>query len=237
MAETKPGIILVNDLRQALDVAVELGAGALALDVEGVLEPFYGNDVDSMPSFGGLNPNTESVAMARASGALRLPLGLMTNNTNHCLPGQHGGLVDLVAARLGGDDGPIPYVHKGMKIPGDSVMGKKPDGTQGTELARMLGVDPSDMVLIDDQGVKNFGEASIAGMRAIIVPSPIGFIDIKGRVVEHPGVMRFRRFEPGVYADLASRRRFGGFVARMAYRSIAGVPSSGIGFFEDRRAA
>ena len=122
-----------------------------------------------------------------------------------------------------------------MVLPNGTPIGKKTTGVQGAELASRLGVEPEEAVLIDDQGVKNFGEVYYAGMKAIIVPEPIGFRDAKGRIIEHPGVMKFRRLESAVYSSLASRGPR--VLARAAYRAAAGVPILEIGAFEDLRAA
>lgn len=233
MIERKAGLYLVDDLDHAVKLAKDLGTEAIGFDVEGVLEPFYGNDPDKMPVFEGLHTNTRLVAGARNNRVLDMPIGLITNSTNHTLPGQNTGLVDLVADHIGGSGDPIPYVHRGMTLPDGTKMGKKPTGVQGVELARRLDANPAKTVLIDDQGVKNFGEVATAGMQAIIVPSPIGFLDARGRVIEHPGVMKFRSFEHMVYNSLASRGP--GFFARAAYKTLAGVPISKIGDFEDLR--
>ena len=233
MNNHRADLYLVDDLEQALEVAADLQAEAIGFDVEGVLEHFYGNDPKAMPAFDGLHPNTHMVASAVASNSLSVPVGLMTNSTNHLMPSQSLGLVDLVANCIGGSKAPIPYVHKQMELEDGTLMGKKPDGTQGIELARRMDVNPARTVLIDDQGVKNFGEVANAGMQAIIVPTPIGFLDAEGRVIEHSVVMRFRHFEPTVYASLASRGPR--MVARVAYRAIAGVPISNIREFHNLR--
>lgn len=234
MSETKPGIYLVRDVEQAIQVAIRLGATAIGFDIEGVLEPFRGNDPQAMPKFTGFHNNTENVAAARRSGELSIPVGLMTNNTNVHLPDRDAGLVDLVAGRLGGIDS-VPYVHRGMLLPDGTIMGKKPTGVQGVELTKRLDSNPVKTVLIDDQGVKNFGEVVKAGFQALIVPDPIGFEDDRGRVIEHPGVMKLRLVEPLIYRSLKSRGPR--VAAALAYRAVAGVSISDIGHFEDLRAA
>jgi hypothetical protein len=161
----------------------------------------------------------------------------MTNNTNTIIPTAGCGLVEQVAQNVGGlfrthDSGlllSIPYVHKGMIMPDGSIMGKKPEGVQGSTMAATLDVNPAKMVL-DDQGVKNAGEAVKAGLRAIIVPHPVGEKKL-GRVDEHTGVMAFRLLEPLVYASLARR----GLFAQVAYQRAAGISLEQIAHFEDHR--
>ncbi len=229
----KTDIYLVPDLNVALRTAYALEAEAVALDVEGVL----GNFVDNDP-YEGMFFDFE-----RAQGIHNLELahtairanknvahGLATNNTNEPdTQREWPGLVSVVSEKLDG----IPYVHKGMEI-GGLVLGKKPSGEQTTTLSEILEVAPQRMVLIDDQGVKNTGEAVKAGLMAIIVPDPIGLPCMNSTgVVEHKWVGRARKYEPRIYSSLEREGR----LARFAYQRLAGIDISDIGEFYDLRHA
>lgn len=230
MAEALTEIHLVRSLSQAFVVARELGALGIGLDVEGVLRPYIGNEptVADIPKY---EHHNEGVARRHIIGHREIAHGLMTNNTNKRFPGYDYGLVDTVACTIGKYIGPLPFVYKNMVMAdGTRVLGK-PAGHQGRLLAEMLELDSTDMVLIDDQGVKNTGEAVKAGFKAIVVPDPIGFTNEKGRIIEHKGVMRFRKFEPLVYRSLRTR----GNIAMAAYKIASGIDLTQIAHFEDHR--
>lgn len=232
MAEAYTQMHLVENLSQAFTLARELGALGIGLDVEGVLRPYIGNEPTAadIPKYVHHN---ERVARRHIIGHGEIAYGLMTNNTNRRFPGYDYGLVDTVACTIGKYIGPLPFVHKNMNMPDGTVVQGKPSGHQGKVLAEMLKLDSTDMVLIDDQGVKNTGEAVKAGFKAIVVPDPIGFTNEKGRIIEHKGVMRFRKFEPLVYRSLAKR----GNLAMGAYMFIADIELSQIADFVDHRQA
>ena len=101
------------------------------------------------------------------------------------------------------------------------VLGSKRTGSQGAALSKILEVDTSDMVLIDDQPFKNAREVIEAGYRAIISPPPVGDVNNSGTVIEHPGVMRFRRLERRILASRAARDSFGNIVfSRAGYGDV-----------------
>ncbi len=223
---------------QAMELAYAMNAEAVGLDVEGVLCNYYGNDPDPSVADRPVHDN-ERLAHRYASGRYLGALGLMTNNTNRTIPTADRGLVTQVAKNVGGGFTrmvhpnlihTIPYVHKDMRMPDGSIMGKKPDGTQGTAMAQILDANPARMVLIDDQGVKNAGEAVKAGFKAIIVPDPIGERKL-GRVDEHSVVMALRLIEPWIFTSLARRGR----LSQEAYERIAGISIDQIAYFADHR--
>lgn len=226
----KTDIHLVPNFETALSVAFDLEAEAVALDLEGVLGNYVGNEPypgmvrDFMQGRGEIN-------MLLADDAIhnnqKIAFGINTNNTNKPNPElERPGLVSIAADRLN-----IPFVHKGMKI-GGAVLGKKPSGELTAVLCEVLHVSPERTVLIDDQGVKNTGEAVNAGLKAIIVPDPIGLPCEGGNgVVEHKWVGRARRFEPAIYRSLERQ----GQLARFAYTRLAGIDISSIGGLYDHR--
>jgi hypothetical protein len=227
----KTDIHLVSDFESALGIAYVLEAGAVALDVEGVLGNYVGNEPypGMLPDFfRGKGEYNVKLASAAILNNQDIAFGLATNNTNK--PNtvvDSPGLVSLVAGKLEG----IPFVHKGMQI-GGVVLGSKPSGDQTKKLCEIVEVSPENTVLIDDQGVKNAGEAVKAGLKAIIVPHPIG-LSRQGsdRVIEHTWVGRARRFEPLVYDSLEKQGR----LARFAYHRLAGIDISSIGVLFDHR--
>lgn len=230
MSEAVTQIHLVDTLVNAFDVARQLDADGIGLDVEGVLTSFIGNDPKESDLTRPLSP-TEIVARHNISTWDHIGHGLMTNNTNRHFPGSGIGLLDQVVARLRSGNVELPFVHKGMILSDGTIVGAKPSGEQGLILSEMLDLNPANMVLIDDQGVKNAGEAVKAGFKAIIVPRPIGEKRL-GVTIEHKGVMAFRVAEPMVYASLAKRGR----LAEVAYRKVAGISLDQISDFVNHRA-
>jgi len=231
MPEAITQIHLVDDLAQAYKVAHDLEAQGIGLDVEGVLSPFYGNEHREPGQTLWFDGGNIRLTQEHMNEFPEVRHGLMTNNTNSRFTESTEGLVDLVQAFLQLDGHSVPYVHKGMVLPDGHEVGKKPSGDQGRMLAEIFNIPAPDMVLIDDQGIKNTGEAVKAGFRAIIVPNPRGAIDSRGRVIEHPAVMRFRKYEPLVYRSLTKK----GNLAMGAFKMIAGVDLSQIANFEDHR--
>lgn len=221
-------IHLVPNLEAAFEVARQMGAEGYALDMEGILGNYVGNDPylrnfsDFMQGEGAVNMELTQATIDSTPDAA---FGIVTNNTNR--PGTTGArLVTKVASELD-----IPFAHKGMMVDGIELR-KKPSGDQSKHFCEVVGVDPEDTVLIDDQGVKNAGEAVKAGLGAIIVPDPIGLPrEGSKRVEEHNGVRRFRTVEPLIYSSLEKR----GKIARLAYAKIAGVDIDLIGDFYDHR--
>lgn len=229
----KTDIYLVTDLADALRTAVALEAEAVALDVEGVLGNFVGNEPypnmtrDFLHGDGAQN---FALAHRAIENNPNTCFGLATNNMNkQDTESDRPGLVTVASERLGG----LSYVHKGMKL-GKTVLGAKPSGEQTTALCESMEVAPARTVLIDDQGVKNAGEAVKAGLMAIIVPNPIGLpVKDSDRVVEHKWVSRARKYEPRIYESLEQQGR----LARVAYKRLAGIDISSIGEFYDLRHA
>lgn len=232
MAEPYPttDIHLVPDLTTALEVAQELDAEAVGLDMEGVL----GNYVGNTPYKGSYEDFTHGQGRENMSHMAAVILdrpevafGVVTNNTN--MPGanaeESGLLVTRVAHTL-----EIPFVHKGMRVRDVELRGK-PSGDLSEYFCKIVGVDPAHAVLVDDQGVKNTGDAVKAGMKAIIVPNPIGLPRADGKVEEHPWVRRSRILEPRIYASLER----GGWMARVAYSRIAGIDPDLVGALHDHR--
>ncbi len=222
-------IHLVSDLAAAYEVARQLDAEGYALDMEGILGNYVGNKPCDDETFEDFMHDQGEVNIAQTQDTILdspdAAFGIVTNNTNQ---GEHGfGLVTQVAAMLG-----IPYAHKGMMVDGVELR-KKPSGDQSKHFCETVDVNPRQTVLIDDQGVKNAGEAVQAGLGAIIVPDPIGLPrEGSKRVEEHTGVRRFRAVEPLIYRSLRNR----GAIARVAYAKIAGVDIDLIGDFYDHRA-
>ncbi|MEI7683286.1 MAG: hypothetical protein WCJ24_03245 [Candidatus Saccharibacteria bacterium] len=226
--ESRTDIHLVPNFRSALNVANMLGAGAVAIDLEGVLGNYVGNEPyehkldDFLKGHGEIN-------MGHAYDEIHehtdVAFGIVTNNTN--IPNADGeGLVTKIADKL-----EIPFVHKGMKV-GGVIMRSKPSGDTSTHFCKTSGSDPKDAVLIDDQGVKNAGEAVKAGLKAIIVPDPIGIPrGHRGKVKEHNHVRRLRLLEPMIYRSFDRQ----GQIAKLVYRNIAGIDISSIGYLYDHR--
>lgn len=230
MSDTLTQVHLVGDLHQAFRVADSLGALGIGLDVEGVLTPYVGNNpvpyvLDNTARY------YEVVANTHIRDNPDIPHGLMTNNTNVPYAGTTLGFVDYVAANVGKHYGGTKFVHKNMQLANGTIVVGKPAGHQGKLLADMLDVPARDMVLIDDQGVKNTGEAVRAGFKAIIVPNPTGLKDSHGRMIEHKGVMRFRKFEPAIYESLRKK----GTVAMAAYKIVAKIDLNQIADFVNHR--
>lgn len=234
MSEAITQIHLVDDLQQAFKVAHDLEAVGIGMDMEGVLIPYIGNsptiqDIESLPMDYMQKMFDEMAAHQETQ------FGIMTNNINAIVPSMEFGVVDWVAnstaAAIKGRH--LPYVHKDMRHHFNAYMSGKPSGEQGKFIAEVLGIKRKNMVLIDDQGVKNAGEAVKADFKAIIVPNPVGFHDDKGCIIEHWLVKYFRRFEPAVYTSLRKR----GNLAAGAYKILAGIELSQIADFVDHRSA
>jgi len=231
MAETRTEIHLVDNLQHAFNIAHDLGALGIGLDVEGVLTPYVGNNPteDDMRNIS-LGPflinQTDSLVHKEVKR------GLMTNNENNRPPGFPLGFVRWVAIQASVQE-KLPFVHKDMLLTDGTTVRKKPSGHQGILLSEMLEVDPKEMVLIDDQGVKNAGEAVKAGFKAIIVPNPTGHPDVKGRIIEHKGVMRLRPFERRIYASLEKN----GNLAALAFGLLAGIELNQISDFVNHRSS
>ncbi len=232
MAEPYPktDIHLVRDFSAALEVAQELEAEAVGLDMEGVLGNYVGN-VPHSGSFEAFMLGQGEANMSLARGVILdrpdIDFGIVTNNTNKLGTAIDAeSLVTRVAGIL-----EIPYVHKGMQI-GDAALRGKPSGELSRHFCELVDVYPEYAVLIDDQGVKNTGDAVKAGLQAIIVPYPIGLPrEGHSRVEEHPWVRRGRRLEPRIYDSLERR----GWIANVAYRRIAGIDTDLIGELHDHR--
>jgi hypothetical protein len=229
MAE-RPGltdIYLVSDLAAALDVARQLEAEAVGLDMEGVLgnyvgnEPYDGSFDDFMSGQGEANMALAHTQVHESDVAF----GIVTNNANKPdARNVRDGLVTRVAGILG-----VPFVNKGMQV-GETTLQGKPSGDLSRRFCEEAGVDPRRAVLIDDQGVKNAGDAVHAGMRAIIVPDPIGLPSGRfGGVKEHMGVEFGRLLEPAIYRSLARQ----GWLANLAYQRLAGIDPRRIGELHD----
>lgn len=222
-------IYLVPGLSSALTVARELGAKAVQFDLEGVLGNYVGNTLrdgiyDDFLS--GQGAHNMLVAKMAIKASPFVAFGINTNNTNKPNEDFPEGLVSSVAGSLD-----IPFAHKGMEVDGIPLK-PKPSGEIATHLCEEMDVAPEDTVLIDDQGVKNAGEAVNAGLKAIIVPRPIGLPHGRGdSVVEHKWVRRGRRFEPGIYTSLETQGR----LARIAYRRLAGIDVTQIGTLHNYR--
>ncbi len=223
-------IHIVRDLSAALDVARGLEVEAVGLDMEGVLGNYVGNDPYS-DAFDNFMHDQGEANMALAHTAVHdgseLAFGIVTNNANR--PGvsiNPDGLVTRVAGILG-----VPYVHKGMQDGSVTLQGK-PSGDLSKRFCEIAGVRPEQAVLIDDQGVKNTGDAVRAGLKAIIVPDPIGLPSGRfGGVKEHIGVEFGRLLEPAIYSSLDRQ----GWLANIAYRRLAGIDPSLIGELYDHR--
>lgn len=230
MSEAVTGIYLVDDMHQALEVAETLGMEGIGLDLEGVLYPFIGNE-PTKEDMSREVLDAELVAY-RAIAAHRFGRwGIMTNNTNTRFPGYDYGLVEQAAARLSVANFRVPAFFKGMQMSDGTILRGKPSGDQGRAFVEQADLNPVRTALIDDQGVKNAGEAVRAGFGAIIVPRPVGEIKLSGKVIEHPGVMAFRHIEPLVYRSLRTR----GNVAAAAYKMVANIELSEIADFVNLR--
>ena len=225
-------IHLVPDLRTAFEVARYLEARAVALDMEGTVGNYVGNEpydgyFDDFVR-GQARENmllTEDEMWDRQDVAF----GIVTNNTNKPAIDGEPGLVTRVADTLH-----IPFVHKGMRVGGVALRGK-PSGELSGHFCELVDADPARTVLIDDQGgVRIAGEAVRAGLRAVIVPNPIGLPRRRGGgVEEHPWVRRARRFEQPILRSLGRQ----GLGAGIAYRIIAGIDPALIGELHDHRSA
>lgn len=229
----KTDIHLVGSLTEAYGVMHNLGAQAAGLDLEGMIGNYVGNDVypGRLEDFRG-GDATANIALTQTvvRNSPEVYFATMTNNTNEGDPDiEEPGIVTWSAETLG-----IALIHKGMQARG-VALGKKPKGDQGRHLSELSGVAPDKTVLIDDQGVKNAGEAVKAGFMAIIVPNPIGLPlphrGMVGDVVEHNGVRRARTIEPLIYRSLARK----GFLAMAAYDLIAKTNIDDIGRLYDHR--
>lgn len=169
--------------------------------------------------------------MSRASDFIKghpgIYFGIITNNTNES-EGSSEGLVTQVADHLD-----ILKFYKGMQI-GGVALRAKPSGDQSAHFCEMVRVKPEHTVLIDDQGVKNTGEAVRSRLKAIIVPDPIG-LPREGRrgVVEHKWVRRARVQEPRIYSSLQAQ----GLLARVAFNKLAKIDFNLIGSLIDHRVA
>ena len=226
----KTDIHLVIDFSTALEIAYILGAEAVGLDMEGVLGNYVGNEPSSscfrdfMHGQGAVNM---SYALREIQSHPEVAFGIVTNNTNiPNVDAEVGGLVTRVARILG-----VPLVHKGMQV-GSVALRGKPSGDLSKYFCQAVDVLPEHAVLIDDQGVKNTGDAVRAGLKAIIVPNPIG-LSRKSQegVVEHHWVRRARKLEPRIYASLVTQR----WLARTVYGCIAKIDPSLIGNLYDHR--
>lgn len=220
---------LVPDLQTALEVAHSLDAQAVELDMEGVLGNYVGNEPYAA-SFSDFMRGQARQNMLLARVVIQdrqdVVFGIVTNNTNQPDVDSGEGLVTRVADILD-----IPFVHKGMKV-GGVALRSKPSGELTGHFCELVEVSPTQTVLIDDQGVKNAGEAVKSGLKAIIVPDPIGLPRSRsGRVEEHAWVRRARRLEPSVYRSLEKQ----GLLAKIAYRKLAGIDSTSVGAFHDHR--
>jgi hypothetical protein len=211
-------IHLVDDFQAALGVAEYLESEAVAFDMEGVLGNYVGNNryPNRYPDF---MHGDGYVNMRHASGFIKdhseVAFGIATNNTNlpNCETGQDG-LVTCVADALD-----ILALHKGLSV-GGTVLRAKPSGDQTSVFCEIVEVSPRRTVLIDDQGIKNAGEAVRADLKAIIVPHPIGLPREEGDgVIEHVWVQRARTLEPSIYASLKHH----GPLARLAFRRLGKV--------------
>lgn len=235
----RPDIHLVPNFQRALEIAQELEPNAVALDAEGVLGNYVGNQPyegmmdDFLQGEGRENMRRTGAAIVSSSD---VAFGIVTNNTNKPNPETgEAGLVTSIAGSLH-----VPFAHKGMEV-GGIALKSKPSGQASIHFCTTVEVAPQRTVLIDDQGVKNTGEAVRAGLKAIVVPDPIGLpvrglsrhIPLLDRICvrEHKGVMAGRIFEPWIYASL--RRQ--GQLARIAYHQAAGIDSRSIGKLYDHR--
>jgi len=232
MSKSVTEIHLVDNLEKAFRLAYDMQPEGVIQDLEGTIFPYIGNE----PKQG------EEVAILQANllhAKTQIELhdtvahSIATNNENNYFEKMRCGIVEWSAGFLCLQKGQvIPYAHKGMLLEDGSVMGKKPSGEQSIHLVNIMQTKPENTILIDDQGVKNAGEAVRAGLGAIIVPNPIGLLDANGRVIEHTWVQRFRKIEPAVYRSLAKK----GNLAGLAYKMLAGIELSQISFFDHRAA-
>lgn len=239
MPKTGTEIHLVRDLEQGLELAHSMGAKTRLIDLEGTLFPFVGNTPDPEHIEAIMTAPNLAIMRADIIAHPNLQNAIETNNRNipNPFPGHpefDDGIVTWAGRELVRESGlviPIPVAYKGMVTPTGKLLREKPKGDQSRYNLEELEAEAEDTILMDDQGVKNAGEAIKAGLKAIIVPNPIGFVNGKGKVIENDWVMRFRNFEPAIYRSLEKRGNLAGF----AYKFLAGVELSQISDFVDHR--
>lgn len=231
-----PDIILVDTLEQGLEIAHERYPDAWhAYDIENLMAPFLDNDT-KREGFS-LMEKDKYLALRNhiyedAKLYPQTARGISTNNTNLSLNHEVGGYPTAIVSEFAVRGIKLVLAHKGMRVD-DSELRGKPAGDQMRYLAKILGLDPALGILFDDQWIKNLGEVANSGGLAIISPKTIGEVNNTGTVIEHPGVMRSRKYEERVFGSLG----WGGPSARLAFNVFAKSNLSSIGKISNLRTA